>query len=187
MKCVFNLREITFDSCFTVQHVYINHKVEWTTNKHRASVVQLTSGKLIRREAVILKQLFCDWSSPLPSSKLSNKVWSFFLYIPQNLLMRPNPFNSCPNFRSYGYNCVCVCPCVCTGERRAVFSFCQGGKGRAAVSSEGEITSKTSKDQKHRASVSGQMSIISQDQPESVNHTSHNPKILSQSWTAAEL
>lgn len=37
--------------------------------------------------------------------------------------------------------------CVCTDELRADFPF-WGGKGRAAVSSGGEITSKTSKDQK---------------------------------------
>lgn len=37
---------------------------------------------------------------------------------------------------------VCVCQRMCD-EFRAVFALCQGGKGRAAVSSGGEVTSKS--------------------------------------------
>lgn len=69
---------------------------------------------------MILKQLFCDWSTLLPSPRLSNKAWSLFPHILQNVLMRPNPFNSCPNCQSYGYNCVWLCACVCVREHVCV-------------------------------------------------------------------
>ncbi len=102
----------------------------WRTNKHRASVVQLTGRQSWYRE----RQWFesnCSVIEVLPSSRLSNKIWSLFLCIPQNLLMRQNPFNSCPNCQSYGYNCVCICQCVCVcvcvcvDGLRAVFPFCE--------------------------------------------------------------
>lgn len=86
----------------------------WTTNTQSASVIQLRAeGNQTQKEAVILKQLFCDWSTLLPSPRLSNKAWSLFPHILQNVLMRPNPFNSCPNCQSYGYNCVWLCARVC--------------------------------------------------------------------------
>lgn len=145
----------------------------WTTNTQSASVIQLRAeGNQTQKEAVILKQLFCDWSTLLPSPRLSNKAWSLFPHILQNVLMRPNPFNSCPNCQSYGYNCVWLCArvweCVCLYMRVLnTFSFSWSEKGRAAVSSGGEITSKTSKDPKRwsKDPISDQMSIISHDQP----------------------
>lgn len=149
----------------------------WTTNTQSASVIQLRAGgNQTQKEAVILKQLFCDWSTLLPSPRLSNKAWSLFPHILQNVLMRPNPFNSCPNCQSYGYNCVWLCACACACVWACVclymrvlnsFSFSWIEKGRAAVSSGGEITSKTSKDPKRwsKDPISDQMSIISHDQP----------------------
>lgn len=79
-------------------------------NKHTWCLSTWAEGraKQTQKEAVILKQLFCDWSTLLLSPGLSNKVWSLFLYILQNVLMRPNPFNSCPDCQRYGYNCLCV-------------------------------------------------------------------------------
>ena len=96
-------------------------------------------GELVQRGTGILKQLFCDWRTPLPSPELSNEVWSLFLSGLQNLLMRPNPFNSSLNCRNYGYNCgVCICQCVCLCvcvrecvQLRAFVYLLSGWKGKS--------------------------------------------------------
>lgn len=122
LKCVFNSGKITFDYCPTAQHCHINHKKQheqrknpepqrfgWRERKSNSERLRFWSN--------------CSLIEVLPSPRLSNKVWSPFLSIPQNLLMRPNPFNSCPNCQSYGYNCVCVCQFACVFEQTSSEHF----------------------------------------------------------------